>query len=123
MVLATPSPLMPLPPRTSQHSQSLVTSETRQSQDTVAEPSLLVAVASVEVRLVPGVDEPSFREAAPVPLADRATTEVADPTLAVAVAALAGRIMTSLLVTATPVSMSRLSGSFLRRSTSTAWLS
>jgi hypothetical protein len=82
-----------------------------------------VAVANVEVRPVPVADEPSFREAAPVPLADRATTEVADPMLVVAVAALAGRIMTSLLVTETPVSMSRPSGSFLRRSTSTAWLS
>lgn len=123
MALATPSPLMPLLPRTNQHSQSLVTSETRQSQDTAAGPSSLVAVANVEARPVPGVEEPSFREAAPVPLVDRATTEVADPILVVAVAALAGRIMTSLLVTETPVSMSRLSGSFLRRSTSTAWLS
>lgn len=120
---ATPSPSTHLPPRTSPPSPSLATYEIRQSQDTVAAPSSPVAVASVEVRPVPEVDEPHSRGAVPTLVADRATTEAAATTLAVEVVASAGRTMTSLPATVMLASTSRPSGSCSRRSTSTAWLS
>lgn len=113
---------MPLPPRTRPAFPSSATPETRPSQDMVVVPFSPVAEASAAAVVIPAVDEEASSSVPPV--ADRAmATSAVDEVVLVPVVdvASAGRTTTSLLATVMPASTSRPTGSFSRRSTSTAW--
>jgi hypothetical protein len=85
------------------------------------EPSSLAAVASVVAEAMLAVDVARLSD--PVLVADRVATIVAEVLVERVVAALAGRTTTSQPATEMPVSPSVLTGSCLRRLTSTVWLS